>query len=50
MTTIRPPGVEQRGTVAQQRLETFHLAINRDAQRLEGARRRMHSAAAMRLR
>src|SRR6266849_3542390 len=38
-----PARIEHRGHLAEQRRETFHLAIHRDSKRLEGAGRRMGS-------
>ena len=48
MTASTAAGREHRGRIAQKFFEALYLAIHRDAKRLEGARRGMHSAAAMR--
>ena len=41
ITTTRPPGLQQRREIGEEALELPELVVDRDAQRLKGARRRI---------
>ena len=48
MIAATPPGASKRGSAASSALSCVELGVHRDAQRLEGARRRIDAADAAR--